>query len=727
MKISEFFKETLPILRSYLAGLPPYAICESLEASLIALEEQSARNFLNYLLHYYADQEVTPAALYPFVSFLGMRWSIIKKIYQLHYTVNYNNPFTIVCESLATELAEVTYNGLQFHRYSLLMPSIDTINHSSGMNFVDLDRQTIENAYKSSYVEAGLDISELELNKQYISLCKQAGIDVSRMELNKQYVPLEKIELEVIAQLTAEQIEIAQTRARERIKQERIQLHHFVLDEYDRVVFVYDCLKDAQEDGILKHTNVFDRNGKAQELANEALDRVVMHSIEAANIYNVTYQLWAAKRDSNSVGGRLNTLIDSLRVGGEHGGEGGTKKTAGIASYNSIVEFDLYISGLSKKNYEALMKANEEFSLTRSFKYVWYQLLLSALGKGSLVLLDDDINEMKNYIRFCEACDDNSEFDDEDDDDEKEEELSTSTAAEEQSSNAVQIVRAQNAATAQDPDDILLQEEICSEICADQIEIILRDNTKLFYGMYADGFDITDEADLLEQMDKFAEAQQKLRIGMKTKVLDHFHQTVIIQNGRYSHLIANDQQLKNFLEGLMLSSHNFIFLIGAVPPIYYERLFNQFLDREKWTRFLPTSNELELLLKTLVILDENRKEEVYIMILNAIGTEHLRKIITDINSLAAYSFILSFHLYMRLINDFLQLDFLVDNIFVNENQVVDYVDRMPAPYQEAARTTPSITGFFKKRNHIDLGALNTQEIDSGKRQKLNSGGRPSAP
>jgi hypothetical protein len=114
-----------------------------------------------------------------------------------------------------------------------------------------------------------------------------------------------------------------------------LNLHHFVLsDDNSRFIEVAPCLDCSENDGILKHCSL--SNGEPQRLSETEIERVTKHSHEANQYYAAIEKVIEAQ-NRPTVGGMLHQTIVALKLGGEHGGRGGTEFDSG-AEANVAIE-----------------------------------------------------------------------------------------------------------------------------------------------------------------------------------------------------------------------------------------------------------------------------------------------------------------------------------------------------------------------------------------------------
>jgi hypothetical protein len=362
------------------------------------------------------EREATLETLQPFVNFLKERWRRIANITELTYYRNFADELTLICDTLANELR-------MGHRLQLLMPTVNFENENLDLTISALDTLIEEDHLKSSYIKAGADIGKLIL--------------------------ITAINNEVMQQLTPEQFNAAYREGIKSSMTEKVQLHHFVVDENKRMIHVLDCLSDAQLDGRLKHTNKLFTH-KLSALSKEDTCRVVYHSQESKLLYEAVLEFWEKRRSSHSIGGHINRLITALSKHGistiqpiaappvsfeipESTRVLNTILASGDAdSLHAInVVFDLVASVvksapdpnldratedkpdwdlrddvitfyqftkiLTPAELEDLYQLNSAYEEYRSFKYYWFRLLQGF----QFILTDEEIVEINKYMTIC--------------------------------------------------------------------------------------------------------------------------------------------------------------------------------------------------------------------------------------------------------------------------------------------------------------------------------------
>ena len=381
MKLKELLANTLQTVIAQKQALhPPRSLYEEKDYYKYVLDMERDESWLRLSeLFKKSELEATPETLKPFVRFLEMRWRRIARIFELTYFRNNKDPLTRVCESLADELK-------LGHRLELLMPAVnfdnDNIvdNNEKGTTIAELDHLDEAHHIKQSFMRAGADIGKI----------------IQEEEINEA----------VNSQLTPDEINQARDEGLKAAKAEKFQLHHFVLDNEDRIIHVLDCLSYAQLDGRLKHTN---KRFKYQDSVLSAKEgsKVIYHSQEAKLLFLSVGDFWQKRKTSFSIGGHINRLIDALKANGEKVGmilpTGATGEMPAWKLNESVQEFYSFTKLLTTEELEYLYSRNSTNFEYRSFKYYWFRLL-----QGFSYLLSDaellEINEYMDYCKFIEMA-----------------------------------------------------------------------------------------------------------------------------------------------------------------------------------------------------------------------------------------------------------------------------------------------------------------------------------
>ena len=649
MKIIDFMYDTISLLETYRVLVPLPVIGSELMDFLMEIEDHTSREQLYQMFGFYQNVEVSEYSVMPFVNFLETRWNFVKRYYPLHYSDSYHRLYTQILESLATNLAKITYGGQYRHRYSFMMPSANLFDVSLAMDLVGVDSEIEEKAMMASYLEAGVNISALQNRGRHLRA-----------------VSLDEVEIAALEQLTEEQFRDAQACGQAKTQREITQLRDFILDENLNMINVHDCIKDAFQDDILKHTNLYDNHAKALHLNPSQVARVLAHSTEAHNFYEATHRLNDAKRNSNSVGGHLHRLIQLLRMSGEHGPDDfrGTETDAGSIAFGAVEEFHFFLHGLSEADYNTLMNTNAQYGLTKSFNYVWCRLIVASLGHANLDMSVEDITNIQAYLLYCEnesqaiapaEDEDESEYyDDEELDYFDVEESVANDVVLPGASETLQPVSAE-AVSMPDEDQIRLYlpaDTICVEMCANEMDSILYDNFHL-YNIFPNGHNISEEENLLQTLDDYNAAQQKMRDARANNSFRHFTGNGLTNSLNYSLYSWESCDLKGFFYGLMESGNKFENAILKIPANFYSYLFSQILDNDIFSRYLVLNDQLKYLLEGLNFYLEPSKSDIHLTILNALGSYHLRRLITHHEHLYCYINILSPQLYLKLCSEYL--------------------------------------------------------------------------
>jgi hypothetical protein len=147
----------------------------------------------------------------------------------------------------------------------------------------------------------------------------------------------------------------------------KLSLNHFVMsDDNTHLIEVLPCLQFSSEDGILKHTCLF--NGMIRKLSKTEEFRVINHSKETREYWQALKQRNEIKLLGNSFGAHIYRLANDLRAGGEHAdrdayGYGyGNLLDSGVAANVGILNFFIW--------YDALCEVEQEYLCSKKSKIV---------------------------------------------------------------------------------------------------------------------------------------------------------------------------------------------------------------------------------------------------------------------------------------------------------------------------------------------------------------------
>jgi hypothetical protein len=285
-----------------------------------------------------------------FKAFLAARWERIKGLQGLHYTYFYAQPFTLACESLATDLAryykkmearfrpaDYKDNIQNYHRLKLLMPTMNSYN------------QVLQS-----------DLSELD--------------------------------------------KLSESTAEEKIPANRrgLQLNHFLLDDDEHIIDIKDALESSAQDGVIKHTSVMIKISSQPHPQPKILDaktttRVIYHSDEAFNYHSAIKKTHKAKETSNTAYAAVMRLISDLQDGNLHSKRGGDELIAGRDAYDGVLLFYQFLQKLAPEDYKKLMSLCSQERPQYGIRFKWYLLVLGAECAGTLAIPPEEYKEAFDY------------------------------------------------------------------------------------------------------------------------------------------------------------------------------------------------------------------------------------------------------------------------------------------------------------------------------------------
>jgi hypothetical protein len=226
---------------------------------------------------------------------------------------------------------------------------------------------------------------------------------------------------------------------------DKIKLQHFILDRWDRIIHIQDCLTYAIEDKTLKHTSAHyieepeiivtsttatsssRRELEAGEiedtemveaatvtspkaspllLDDREINRVIYHSKESRGLYKCIIEYQEENEKEYNVVDALTNLIEYLRMGGERGHYGGTGQVAALHSFIGIRKFYDFTKKLVEKDFQILMTASCLYENTEyTFKKVWVELLSGALGCSGCEFTEAEKDDIHKLTDPCFAED----------------------------------------------------------------------------------------------------------------------------------------------------------------------------------------------------------------------------------------------------------------------------------------------------------------------------------
>jgi hypothetical protein len=197
--------------------------------------------------------------------------------------------------------------------------------------------------------------------------------------------------------------------------EEKIQLHHFIVDHWGHIININDCLKYAsysKGEAALLHTSaqtkvVVEEDEKSTN-ANlplvRALDtkdrlRVMYHSREAANLIKTINQLIKEKDTLYNAYDAIENLIEYLKMGGMRGGYDGVDEQSGMYSFIGIRKFYDFIKKLSKDDFSSLLAAAAIYNThSFTFKSIWINLLTTAVGRPECNFSEEETADIFAFI-----------------------------------------------------------------------------------------------------------------------------------------------------------------------------------------------------------------------------------------------------------------------------------------------------------------------------------------
>ena len=195
---------------------------------------------------------------------------------------------------------------------------------------------------------------------------------------------------------------------------EELRLHHFILDDLNRVINIFDCLGYAKEDAILKHTSallkITNVEGKIESmpivLEAKEIARIRYSSKEANEFYRATMELHKSNNEAFSAMEALDNLCVYLKMGGMHGGWGGTDNVAGGHTYLGVRNFYDFLQKLSPADKQTVLNAHyvDQMS-THYFKTYWAELLQAAKHLPECKFTDPEKLDIKEFVEPFFATD----------------------------------------------------------------------------------------------------------------------------------------------------------------------------------------------------------------------------------------------------------------------------------------------------------------------------------
>ncbi|MES2217703.1 MAG: hypothetical protein V4501_04750 [Pseudomonadota bacterium] len=533
MKIRELLANTLQLAatrRNY-----PWANFKT-TPYLFELERRLTWSELDDLFNL-GEQEATPQNLQLFVNFLERRWQRIQHLPQLHYSNTYQDELTQVCKSLAQELQ----TG---HHLQLLMPTVNFYNENLMSSIVELDQQTEDTHVKQSYMDEGADIGLL--------------------------IQDDEIKAAVENQLTAEQISLAKKRGIELAKAEKIDLHHFVIDDKNMIIHIGDCLNDAKCDGRVKHTNKLPRSQNAK-LAMKELNQVIYSSKQAKALNDAVVKFWEKRKKSNSVGGHLNRLIEGMFKAGEEGGFGGTDEQPDDLIFGYIEEFHFLTKLLKPAELEELLSIDAVRGDNVSFRYYWYRLL----QVYPVLLSSAELATINTFIEKCKELEA----------DQLENRLLGEIAAD--IAEARENVVHQRVTITIDYESARCDTP-CIEIFANNLNAMLNEHFELYY-MVPESYIENEERDLQQVKENFEQHRDQLHEAVVENKLTRFsiqelniifstHNQKFNATNPLPALGSESPLIKKLCSSMINTPDSLIGMFAIVPERHHRWMLTQYLE-----------------------------------------------------------------------------------------------------------------------------------------------------
>ncbi len=160
----------------------------------------------------------------------------------------------------------------------------------------------------------------------------------------------------------------------ESLDKENLQSHHFIVSESGtEVIFVSDCLEDADDSGVLYAQHLSD--GQSRELTQFEKMRIIEHSQESERYYKAIQNRNAVFRDKSTIFGSLMKLSEALLEGSIKGqGEGkGEELNAGGTGNEGVVEFKQYLDTVPTSTRNNIFGLTAT-GLTDAFGILWERI-----------------------------------------------------------------------------------------------------------------------------------------------------------------------------------------------------------------------------------------------------------------------------------------------------------------------------------------------------------------
>lgn len=133
------------------------------------------------------------------------------------------------------------------------------------------------------------------------------------------------------------------------LRDSALKLSDFVMnDDNTCLIEVLNCLKFASEDGILRHTCLFD--DKVKKLSHNEKQRVINHSKESKEYWQAIQDKIQITLNGNSFGAVLTRLANDLYNGGVKGKRDGDELNSGVNANVGILNFFLWYDKLTDED-----------------------------------------------------------------------------------------------------------------------------------------------------------------------------------------------------------------------------------------------------------------------------------------------------------------------------------------------------------------------------------------
>lgn len=156
------------------------------------------------------------------------------------------------------------------------------------------------------------------------------------------------------------------------LNEKNLAVHEIILsDDDDYFIDVAATLDFACEDGVLKHTQLFD--GQVKPLTTDEARRVITHSKEARELYIATINRLRVVSAGSSFGAMLTRLVKALMRGGTKS-RGGTEFDCGHNANEGIASFYVWLETLENEDRQKLYSAKSDSLTDKTFKSIWGRL-----------------------------------------------------------------------------------------------------------------------------------------------------------------------------------------------------------------------------------------------------------------------------------------------------------------------------------------------------------------